>query len=87
MNQGVEKQKEISFIPEKPNSGAVEEELNAVVDDSGCDPQREQETEEGVKGDGDGGDCSNENGFEELLTDFEVTQEHYTDEISICSLD
>lgn len=86
MKQGVEKQKEISFIPEKPNSGAVEEELNAVVDDGGCNRIREQEPEEGVKGDGDGGDCSNENGFEELMTDFEANQEQYTDEITVCSL-
>lgn len=87
VKQGVEKRKEVPLIPEKPHSGAVEEELNAVVDEGGCDTLLEQETEEGVKGNGDGGDCSSENGFEELMIDFEATQEQYTDEISICSLD
>lgn len=88
MKQGAEKQKEVTLIPEKSHSGAVEdarEELEAVVDEGGRVTLREQESEEGVKDDGDV--CSSENGFDELRTDFEATQEQYTDRISICSLD
>lgn len=59
------------------------------MDEGGCDTLLERETEDGVKGDGDGdgGVCSSENGFDELMTNFEATQEKYTDQISICSLD
>lgn len=89
VQQVVEKQEEVSLIPEEPSCAGRAEgrDISEFVVHEGYDAPPSQEIEFGQMDFGCGQDTANKDDLEELMRNHEAKPEQNVDQISICSVD